>query len=78
MLRRFRCVHIFLKSEIVYRGNRALVHRRRKKRGTRSEENRDARRARASKQKCRRWKSRGVLEVLHSTRRENEGKNLSR
>ena len=55
-----------------------LVHRRRGKRGTRSEESRDARRAHASKQKCRRWRSGGVLGVLHSTRRKNEGKNLGR
>ena len=55
-----------------------LVRRRRGKRETRSEESRDARRAHASKQKCRRWRIRGVLGVLHSTRRKNEGKNLGR
>ena len=53
-----------------------LGHRRPGKRGTRSKERRDARRAQASKQKCRRWKSRGVVGVWHPTRRNNEGKNL--
>ena len=55
-----------------------LGHRRRGKRGTRSEKKRNARRAHASKQKCRRWRSRGVVEVgvPHPTRRKNEGKNL--
>ena len=67
-------------SEIVSHGDGAakLGHRRRGKRGTRSEERRNAQRAHASKQKCRRWKSRGVLGVPHPTRRENEGKNPSR
>ena len=55
-----------------------LGHRRRGKRGTRSEERRNARRAHESKQKCRRWRSRGVVGVLHPTRRKNEGKNLGR
>ena len=55
-----------------------LGHRRRGKRGTRSEERRNARRAQASKQKCRRWKSRGVVGLPHPTRRKNEGKNLGR
>ena len=53
-----------------------LGHRRRGKCGTRSEERRNARRAHASKQKCRRWRSRGVMEVPHPTHRKNEGKNL--
>ena len=55
-----------------------LGHRRRGKRGTRSEERRNARRAHASKQKCRRWRSRGVVGVPYPTRRKNEGKNLGR
>ena len=55
-----------------------LVHRRRGKRGTRSEERTDARKAHASKQSCRQWRSRGVLGVLHPTRRKSEGKNLGR
>ena len=55
-----------------------LGHRRRGKRGTRSEERRNARRENASKQTCRRWRSRGVVGVPHPTRRENEGKNLGR
>ena len=50
-----------------------LGHRRRGKRGTRSEERRNARRAHASKQKCRRWRSRGVVGVPYPTRRKNEG-----
>ena len=48
------------------------------KRGTRSEERRNARRAHASKKNGRRWRSRGVVEVPHPTRRKNEGKNLGR
>ena len=55
-----------------------LGHRRSGKRGTRSEERRNARRAYASKQKSRRWRSRDVVRVPHSTRRKNEGKNLGR
>ena len=55
-----------------------LGHRCRGKRGTRSEERRNARRERASKQKCRRWRSRGVVGVPHPTRRKDEGKNLGR
>ena len=55
-----------------------LGYRRRGKRGTRSEEMRNARRAHASKQKCRRWGSRSVVGVPHPTRRKNEGKNLGR
>ena len=55
-----------------------LGHRRRGKQGTRSEERRNGRRAHASKQKCRRWRSRGVVKVPHPTRRKNEGKNLGR
>ena len=56
-----------------------LGHRRRGKRGTRSEERGNARRAHASKQKkCRRWRSRGVVGVPYPTRRKNEGKNLGR
>ena len=45
-----------------------LAHRRRGKRGTRREEVRDARRTYTSKQKGRRWRSRGVSGVLHPTR----------
>ena len=55
-----------------------LGHRRRGKRGTRSEERRNARRAHASKRQCRRWRSRGVVGVPHPTRRKKEGKNLAR
>ena len=55
-----------------------LGYRRRGKRGTRSEERTNARRAHASKQKCRRWRSRGVVGVPHPTRRKNDGKNLGR
>ena len=51
-----------------------LGHRRREKRGTRSEERISARRAHASKQSCRGWTSRGVVGVPDSTRRKNEGK----
>ena len=66
-------------SEIIFRGNRAkLRHRRRGKRGTRSKERRNAPRSQASKQKCRRWRSRGVVGVPHPTRRKNEGKNLGK
>ena len=54
-----------------------LGHRRRGKRGTRSEERRNAQRAHASKQKCRQWRSRGVVGVPHPARRKNEGKNLA-
>ena len=55
-----------------------LGHRRRGKRETRNEGRRNARRAHGSKQKCRRWRSRGVVGVLYPTRRKNEGKNLGR
>ena len=55
-----------------------LGHRRRGKRGTRSEERRNARRAHASKQKCRRWRRRGEVGVPYPIRRKNEGKNLGR
>ena len=55
-----------------------LGHRRRGKRGTRSEERRNVRRAHASKQQCRRWRSRGVVGLPHPTRRKKEGKNLGR
>ena len=55
-----------------------LEHRRRGKRGTQSEERRNARRAHASKQKCRRWTSRGVVGVPHPRRRKNEDRNLGR
>ena len=55
-----------------------LGHHRRGKRRTRSEERRNARMARASKKKCRRWRSRGVVGVPHPTHRENEGKKLGR
>ena len=55
-----------------------LGHLRRGKRGIRSEERRNARRAHARKKKCRRWRNRGVVGVPHPTRRENEGKNLGR
>ena len=54
-----------------------LGHRRRRKRGTRNEE-RNARREHASKQKCRRWRRRGVVGVPHPTHRKNKGKNLGR
>ena len=55
-----------------------LGHRRRGKRGTRSEERRNVQRAHASKQQCRRWRSRGVVGSPHPTRRKKEGKNLGR
>ena len=55
-----------------------LGHRRRGKRGPRSEERRNARRADASKRQCRRWRSRGVVGLPHPTRRKKEGKNLGR
>ena len=55
-----------------------LGHRRGGKRGTRSEETRNARRAHASKRQCRRWRTRGVVGVPYPTRRKNEGKNLGR
>ena len=53
-----------------------LGHRRRGKRGTRSEEKKSAPRAHASKQKCRRWRNRVVVGVPYPTCRKNEGKNL--
>ena len=52
-----------------------LGHRRAEKVGPEAER-RDARWAHASKQKCRRWRSRGVVGVTYPTRRKNEGKNL--
>ena len=55
-----------------------LERRRRVKRGNRSEERRNARRAHASKQQCRRWRSRGVVGLPHPTRRKKGGKNLGR
>ena len=55
-----------------------LGHRRRGKRGTRSEERRNARRAHASKQKFQRWRSGVVVGVPYPTRRKNEGKDLGR
>ena len=55
-----------------------LRHHRRGKRGTQSEDRRNARRAHASKQKYRRWRSRGMVGVPHLSRRENEGQNLGR
>ena len=55
-----------------------LGHRRRGKRGTRSEERMNARRAQTSKRRRRRWRSRGVVELPHPTRRKKEGKNLGR
>ena len=55
-----------------------LGHRRRGKRGTRNEERRNARRAHASKQQCRRWRSQGVVGLPHPTCRKKEGKNLGR
>ena len=55
-----------------------LGHRRRGKRGTRSEERRNVWSAHASKQQCRRWRSRGVVGLPHPTRRKKEGENLGR
>ena len=55
-----------------------LGHRRRGKRGTRSKDRRNARRAHASNKKCRRWRSRGVVGVPHPTRRKNKRKSLGR
>ena len=55
-----------------------LGHRRRGKRGTQSEDKRNARRAQASKRQRRRWRSRGVVGLPHPTRRKKEGKNLGR
>ena len=55
-----------------------LGHRHRGKRGTRSEERRNARRAHASKRQCRRWRSRGVVGLPHPIRRKKEGKNLDK
>ena len=64
------------------RGNCAygseVGHRRRGKSGTRSEGRRNAWRAHESKQKFRRWRSRGVVGGPYPTRRKNEGKNLGR
>ena len=55
-----------------------LGHSCRGKRGTRSEERRNVQRAHASKQRCLRWRRRGVVGVPYPTRRKNEGKNLGR
>ena len=55
-----------------------LGHRRRGNRGARSEARTNARTAHASKQTCRRWRSRGVVEVPHLTRQKNESINLGR
>ena len=55
-----------------------LGHHRRGKRETLSEERRNARRTRASKRQCRRWRSRGVVGLPHPTRRKKEGTNLGR
>ena len=55
-----------------------LGYRRHGKHVTRSEERRNVWRAHASKKKCRRWKSRGMVGVPHPVRRKNEGKNLGR
>ena len=55
-----------------------LGHGRRGKLETRSEKRRDVRREHASKRTCRRWRSQGVVEGAHPTRRKNEGKNLDR
>ena len=56
-----------------------LGDHRRGKRGTLSEERRNGRRAPASKQKCRRRRSRrGVVGVPHPTHRKSEGKNLGK
>ena len=52
-----------------------LGYHRRGKRGTRSEERMNTRMAHTSKQKCRRWRSRGVVGVAHPTRQKNGGKN---
>ena len=41
-----------------------------------SEGNRNTRRSHASKQKCQHYRNRGMVEVLHLTRRKNLGKNL--
>ena len=54
----------------------AKLGHRRGKRGIRSEENRNACRSHASKQKSRLWRSRGVVGVLHSTRRKDQSGNL--
>ena len=55
-----------------------LGHRHRGKRGTRIEERRNGWRAHASKQNCRRWRSRGEGGGPYPTRRKNEAKNLGR
>ena len=55
-----------------------MVHRRRGKCWTQSEESRNARRSHASKKKRRQWRSRGVVGVLHPACRKNQGKNLGR
>ena len=55
-----------------------LGHRHGGKRGTRSEERRNARKAHASKKKCRQWRSRGVGEVPYPIRWKDEGNHLGR
>ena len=52
-----------------------LGHHRRRNRGARSEARTNDRTAHASKQTCRRWRSRGVMGVLHPTRQNNESIN---
>ena len=47
-----------------------LGRRRREKRGTPSEKRRNTRGANVSKQKCRRWRSRGMVGVPHTTSEE--------
>ena len=55
-----------------------LGHRRRGKRGTRSERRRNAWRAQVSKRQCRRWRSRGVVGLPLATRRMKGGTNMGR
>ena len=62
--------------EIASRGTvpaAAKLGHRRGKRGTRSEESKNARRSHVSKQKSRLWRSRGVAGVLHPTGRTEAG-----
>ena len=56
----------------------AKLGHRRGKRGISNKESRNARRSHASKQKSRLGRSRGVVGVLHPTRRKNQGGNLGR
>ena len=71
-------------SEIVSHGNRACGNSKvgtpppRKTWDPKRGEEECSERAHASKQKCRRWRSRGVVGVPYPTRRKNEGKNLGR